>query len=244
MALAELMDRRPVLVKQGAGAGPPGNALPGEGPPILSEMDAAPESGQRPESDEYFDKIARLVLELLEGPAGRWVERRSADWPGLLNQAEDIRSLAALGFVQACRAGRIQPDPQTGRHSPASVSAYAFGIVRRLFVNELRARQRSPAAYRPPLESDREDRDEGLDPLHGGGGGVEDDGLWELLRSTKGRCRAEDIVMAFLLASGMSVGELRSLLGVSRNTPANALRRVGAELRRRLGLDNVAGGEG
>jgi DNA-binding CsgD family transcriptional regulator len=67
--------------------------------------------------------------------------------------------------------------------------------------------------------------------------------LWEVLRSAEGRCRPEDIIVAYMLASGVPVGEVSDLLGVSRNTPANALRRVGRELRVLLGLDSRAEGE-
>lgn len=188
--------------------------------------------------EEYFDKLAQAVLRLL-GARGGGLARRMADWPQLLNRADDICSLAAQGFVQAQRAGRIEPDARTGEHSAQSVAAYAFGIVNRLFAHELKRLRPRPEPLDNLPELGAPPPDNPLAALAGGGPEDSDGRLWGVLRSSKGACRPEDIIVAYLLASGMSSAEVRELLNVSENTPGNALKRVGRELRRQLELGSA-----
>jgi DNA-directed RNA polymerase specialized sigma24 family protein len=165
-----------------------------------------------------------------------------ADWPQLLNRADDICSLAEVGFVAACRAGRIAPDPQTGRHSASSVAGYTFGIVNRLFANEFRRLRPRPEPLDCLGEPAAAPADDALALLAQGGPEEGDSRLWGVLRSARSACRPEDIIVAYLLASGMSSAEVGTLLSVSENTPGNALKRVGRELRRQLEFEGESRG--
>ncbi|MDQ3024104.1 MAG: hypothetical protein M3R04_06950, partial [bacterium] len=63
--------------------------------------------------------------------------------------------------------------------------------------------------------------------------------LWEVLEAVVPLCKPEDIVMTYLHGCGFSVAEIRNMMKVSINTPANALKRVGGNVRTLIGLDEA-----
>ena len=190
----------------------------------------------------HIDKVARAVCRLLGVQAQPRLAYRLRDWPQIREEAEDICQLAALAFIEAYRQGRIAPDAAAGGHTARSVAAYAWGIVNRIFASAVRKSQPLSLSLDETGEELAAPHSAGsLDELLGSGPGDTDSRLWDVLSAASGRCRPEDIIVTYLIASGVTVGEIRRLLELSTNTPANALRRVGRELRSVLGLDEAGG---
>lgn len=207
----------------------------------------APAADAASPDDAHIDKVARAVQRLLGKQAQPRLSRRLRDWPQVLDAAEDICQLAALAFISAYRQGRIAPDALAGEHTARSVAAYAWGICNRIFANALRRSKPQTAELFEEATGDGGDGASAsrpgrsrLEELLGDGPGDSEGRLWEVLCCVEGRCRPEDIIVTYLLASGVTVAEVRQLLDVSTNTPANALRRVGHELRSALGLSSGA----
>jgi hypothetical protein len=160
------------------------------------------------------------------------------EWPQIRDEAEDMCQLAALAFIEAYRQDRIAPDAAAGVHTARSVAAYAWGICNRIFAGAVRSRR--PLSLSLDQAGDELPAPLGaglLDELLGAAPGDTESRLWEVLSAASGRCRPEDIIVTYLIASGVTVGEIRSLLSLSTNTPANAVKRVARELRGVLGLD-------
>ena len=150
--------------------------------------------------------------------------------------------LAALAFMEAYRQGRISPDAAAGVHTARSVAAYAWGICNRIFANAVRSSRPLDLSLEETGSETAAPHQTGLlDELLGAGPGDGESRLWDVLSVASGRCRPEDIILTYLLASGVTVGEIRRLMNLSTNTPANALKRVGRELRGVLGLDQAEG---
>jgi hypothetical protein len=57
-------------------------------------------------------------------------------------------------------------------------------------------------------------------------GGAADERLWLRLRELSAECRSQDIVLSYLIFSGVGPGTLRAVLRSSINTPRNSLKRV------------------
>jgi len=184
--------------------------------------------------------VAQAVCRLLGAQARPRFSRRLRDWPQLAQESEDFCQLAALAFLEAYCQGRIAPDAARGVHTAHSVAVYAFGICNRIFANAVRSSRPAPlsleqAGFEQGRAEAAADSTAGpLDELLGSGPGDRESRLWEVLSIVEKRCRPEDIIVTYLLASGVSVGEIRRLLNLSTNVPANALRRVGQQLRELL----------
>jgi len=187
-----------------------------------------------------IENIAALVCEMLGASVKPRLQRKLRDWPHVLEDADDLGQLAALAFVEAFRQGRIEPDPETKQHTTSSVSAYLWGICNHIFIDTLR-RNRQTNGERDVAQLETSNRSQESSPLQWLLSETPDDDdesrLWEVLAAVRNRCQPQDIVMTYLLGCGFSSGEIRHLLQVSINLPANAVKRVGQAVRELLGLD-------
>lgn len=191
---------------------------------------------------QHLDKVAQALCRLLGAQAQPRLLHRLQSWPQVYEEAEDMCQLAALAFMEAYRQGRITPDAAAGVHTARSVAAYAWGICNRIFANVVRSSRPLPLSLDETEGELAAPRDTGLlDELLGAGPGDSESRLWEVLSVASGRCRPEDIIVTYLIANGVTVGEVRNLLDLSPNTPANAVKRVGRELRDVLGLKEPGG---
>jgi len=202
--------------------------------------------------------VAQAVCRLLGAQAGPRLTRRLRDWPQLSEDSEDICQLAAVAFMEAYRQGRIAPDAGSGVHTARSVASYAAGICSHIFANAVRRSKPLPLSLDESggvavaAATRRRAMGDGPSPLPVGAGplqellssgpGDDDDRLWDVLSAVKGPCREEDIILTYLLASGVTATEMRQLLNIGENKPAKAVTRVGRGLRGMLGID--AGGAG
>lgn len=238
------MNQRPVPAEAGAEAGSPDNADTAEG---TGAAGTAGGQSCQPARDpqiyeQHIDNVAQALCSLLGVQARPRLARRLRDWPQIREEAEDICQLAALAFMEAWRQGRIAPDSQSGEYTARSVAAYAWGICNRIFSGVVRSRRPlSVGLDQVGGEPAAPQATGALAELLGEGPGDDESRLWEVLNCAGTRCRPEDIIVTYLLASGVTVGEVRQLLHLSVNTPANALKRVGHELRSVLGLDESTG---
>lgn len=190
-------------------------------------------------TDAHIEKVAREVCHILGTVAHPRLQRKVQDWPQLAEEAEDLCQLAALAFIEAYRQGRIRPDEAAGRHTPESVLAYLWGICNRIFLQAVRRSQAHPLVASDAADAGTStQQSSGLEELVSGGPQVDDESsLWEVLAAVKSRCRPEDVVVTWLHGCGFSIAELQQLLRISRNIPANAVKRVGQAVRELLGLD-------
>ncbi|MDQ3024019.1 MAG: hypothetical protein M3R04_06520 [bacterium] len=215
------------------------------------EPDPSGDNGLEGLAPEHLDSIAKAVQALLSTQVRRRLSARLAQWPRVLDDADDICQLAAIAFVEAYREGRITPDV-SGLHTARSVSGYVWGICSRIFSNMVRRSRPASLQY---VENEQWGRSLDLPPTTGlktratedtfdllldGAPGDEDSRLWDVLRSVEGRCAEKDIIVTYLLASGATSAEVRAVLGLSENVPANALRRVGRRIGEILGIGGDA----
>jgi DNA-directed RNA polymerase specialized sigma24 family protein len=179
--------------------------------------------------EQHLDRIAQTVYRVLGYEAIPRLQRKLQSWPQAIEEAHDLGQMAAIAFVQAYQEGRLRPDASTSVHTAESVASYLWGICNRVFFQAVRRSKRQQAEVQA-YEDEQE-----LDPLSQVGRGDEDDRhLWETLSSVQDVCRPEDLLIAYLHGSGFSIQEIRNVFDVSINTPANAMKRVGSALRRRL----------
>lgn len=210
-------------------------------PPDICRRPEAAATEQHIEQ-QHLDKVAQAVCRLLGVQAQPRLSYRLRDWPQIREEAEDMCQLAAVAFIEAYRQGRITPDAVAGIHTAHSVAAYAWGICNRIFANVVRSSRPLDLSLEETGSETAAPHQTGLlDELLGAGPGDSESRLWEVLSVASGRCRPEDIIVTYLIANGVTVGEVRNLLDLSPNTPANAVKRVGRELRDVLGLKEPGG---
>lgn len=191
---------------------------------------------------QHLDKVAQALCHLLGTQALPRLSYRLREWPQIRDEAEDMCQLAALAFIEAYRQDRIAPDAAAGVHTARSVAAYAWGICNRIFAGAVRSRRPLSLSLDQAGDEMAAPQETGtLEELLGHAPGDSESRLWEVLSAAAGRCRPEDIIVTYLIASGVTVGEIRRLLHLSANTPANAIKRVGRELQVVLGLDGTEG---
>jgi len=235
-ALAALMNRR--FENNGAGTSL-GTAPQNPTPPVECSDPSATALG---DDTICTESIAALVCEMLGARVKPRLQRKLRDWPHVLEDADDLGQLAALAFVEALRQGRIEPDPETNRHTASSVSAYLWGICNRIFIDTLR-RNRPASGQRDVAGIEMPNRSQESSPLQWLLSEAPDDDdesrLWEALAAVRNRCQPQDIVMTYLQGCGFSSGEVRHLLEISINMPAKAIRRVGRAVREALDLDST-----
>jgi DNA-directed RNA polymerase specialized sigma24 family protein len=221
-ALAELMNQRSCR-----SASQPVSALQGS----QTGQQAAVSTEETADSLQ-IENIASLVCRLLSSRVKPWLTRKLNSWPSVIEDADDLGQLAALAFIEAYRQDRIKPDQVTQIHTASSVSAYLWGICNKIFVDSIRRSKRQLAELNE-VHGATDDGTSTLDELLAVGKEVDDESrLWEVLSAVEGQCRPQDIIVTWLHGCGFSVSEIRELLGVSVNTPANAVKRVGGELRK------------
>lgn len=251
-ALAELMNQR-----HGNHAADPSLGRPRQSQTVTTEPHAdedpsqaglLPESSASPVATEgadakHIESIAALVCELLGAKAKPWLQRKLRAWPHVLEDADDLGQLAALAFVEGYKLGRVKPDPQTQRHTASSVSAYLWGICNHIFIDTLRRNRPAGEQHDVPFSETANSSQETSplqrllpeEPEHD-----DESRLWSVLTAVRSRCRPQDIVLTYMLGCGFSSGEIRRLLEISINVPANAIKRVGRAVREVLGLDPQA----
>ena len=238
------MNLRPAPVEAGADAGSPNSAVAAKraGAAGTAGGQTCQPARNQQIDEQHIDNVAQALCSLLGVQARPRLARRLRDWPQIREEAEDICQLAALAFMEAWRQGRIAPDSQSGEYTARSVAAYAWGICNRIFSGVVRSRRPLSVGLDQVGGEPAAPQDTGaLYELLGGGPGDADSRLWDVLNCAGSRCRPEDIIVTYLLASGVTVGEVRQLLHLSANTPANALKRVAHELHCVLGIDDYEG---
>jgi len=222
----------------GAGTSP-GTAPQNPALPVECSDTSATASGDDTIS---IESIAALVCEMLGARMKLRLQRKLRDWPHVLEDADDLGQLAALAFVEALRQGRIEPDPETKRHTASSVSAYLWGICNRVFIYAVR-RSRRTFELHDTSQGAQSSRSRESSPLQWILFETPDDDdesrLWEALAAVRNRCKPQDIVMTYLMGCGFSSGEIRGLLEIGINMPAKAIRRVGQAVREVLNLDST-----
>lgn len=213
-------------------------SLAGQLAELMNQGPAPGEARLSAPVERHLEQVAQAVYHLLGREAAPRFGRRLREHTHLIEDAEDLQQVAALAFITAYREGRIRPDEHSGVHTASSVSAYLWGACNRIFVEMLR-RSRMSAELSAATIADHA-------PLSGEGlfselvaGHVEDseERLWEVLEAVIPRCKPEDIVMTYLHGCGFTVAEIRQMMQVSVNTPSNALKRVGSQVRSVLELE-------
>jgi DNA-directed RNA polymerase specialized sigma24 family protein len=190
------------------------------------------------QSDAHIEKVAHALYATLGAKAAPAFARKLRNWPRLVEDADDLQQLAAVAFIRGWQEGRIRPDAE-GRYTAESVSGYLWGLCNKIFLQIVR-RQRASVDLDATREvGASEDGGELAAVLLEATEADEEQRLWEVLAALEGRCKPEDVLLAWLHGCGFTPGEICLLADVSINMPAKALKRVGHGLRELLGLETV-----
>jgi tetratricopeptide (TPR) repeat protein len=193
-------------------------------------------------NDTHIENVAREVCLLLGSNAKLRLQRKVKSWPQFADEADDLCQLAALAFIEAYRQGRIRPNDAAGVHTPDSVQAYLWGICNRVFLQAVRrGKSRLMVAGGSNANDSFITECAGNEDLLSGLKEDDDESrLWEVLTAVSSRCHPEDIVLTWLNGCGFTCAEIQKLLSISRNVPANAIKRVCGALRELFGLESNA----
>jgi tetratricopeptide (TPR) repeat protein len=203
---------------------------------LMNQRTARGPTGCAP--DAHIEKVAHALYTALGAKAAPVFARKLRNWSQLVEDADDLQQLAAVAFIRAWQEGRIRPDAD-GRHSAESVSRYLWGVCNNIFLQIVR-RQRASLEFDAGREKGKADSGGGLAALLVEAAEAdEEQRLWEVLAALEGRCKPEDLLMAWLHGCGFTPGEICLLADVSINMPAKALRRVGRGLRELLMLEEA-----
>ncbi len=210
---------------------------------LMNQRDAQAPAGSA--SDARIEQVVQALYATLGAKAAPAFARKLRNWAQPVEDVDDLQQLAAVAFIRAWQEGRIRPD-DSGRHTAESVSRYLWGLCNKIFLQIVR-RQRDAlhldSAAKPVAKADAG----GLaDLLLEATEADEEQRLWEVLAALQGRCKPEDLLMAWLHGCGFTPGEICLLTEVSINMPAKALKRVGLGLGELLQLDEnqAASGRG
>ncbi|MCC7478998.1 tetratricopeptide repeat protein [bacterium] len=186
--------------------------------------------------DAQIERVANALYAALGARAAPAFARKLRSWAQPVEDVDDLQQLAAVAFIRAWQEGRIRPD-EAGQHTAESVSRYLWGLCNKIFLQIVR-RQRDALELDAERAPGSLPRSSGLsDLLLEATEADEEQRLWEVLAALQGRCKTEDLVMAWLHGCGFSPGEICLLADVSINMPARALKRVGSSLKELLQLD-------